>query len=161
MEITAAGLILKYLEAEIIEYICSLPGNSVVPLFAAMSEKNDIAPLLARYWEEMAYMAGGHARVNGEIGVCYATSGSGVTSLNNAKLGSVHELQQFRLVGNIVLTTLEQVNITKTAKSLDAQGYRIGKSGELLKILLQDLKSRKPTAVDCIIDVVEVLPLRR
>jgi thiamine pyrophosphate-dependent acetolactate synthase large subunit-like protein len=81
MKITAAGLLLKYLEAEGVEYIFGVPGTSLVPLFDALNKQDAIKPILTKHEEGAAFMADGCARVSGKIGVCYATSGLGATNL--------------------------------------------------------------------------------
>ncbi len=81
MKITTAGLLLKYLESEGVEYIFGVPGTAMVPLFDAINKQDAIKPILAKHEEGAAFMADGYARVSGKIGVCYATSGPGATNL--------------------------------------------------------------------------------
>jgi len=81
MKITTAGLLLKYLQAEGVEYIFGVPGTSLVPLYAAINKQDAIKPILTKHEEGAAFMADGYARVSGKIGVCYATSGPGATNL--------------------------------------------------------------------------------
>jgi acetolactate synthase-1/2/3 large subunit len=81
VRITTAGLLLKYLEAEGVEYIFGVPGTTLVPLFDALNKQSAIKPILAKHEEGAAFMADGYARVSGKIGVCYATSGPGATNL--------------------------------------------------------------------------------
>ena len=81
MKITTAGLLLKYLTAEGVEYIFGVPGTSLVPLFDALNKQDAIRPILSKHEEGAAFMADGYARVSGKIGVCYATSGPGATNL--------------------------------------------------------------------------------
>ena len=80
MKVTTASLLLKYLEAEGVEYIFGIPGTSLVPLFDALNKQDTIRPILTKHEEGAAFMADGYARVSGRIGVCYATSGPGVTN---------------------------------------------------------------------------------
>jgi acetolactate synthase-1/2/3 large subunit len=81
MKITTAALTLRYLEAEGINYIFGVPGTTMVPLFAALNQQTAIKPILAKHEEGAAFMADGYARVSGKPGVCYSTSGPGVTNL--------------------------------------------------------------------------------
>ena len=81
MKITTAELLLKYLKAEGVEYIFGVPGTSLVPLYAAINKQDAIKPILTKHEEGAAFMADGYARVSGNIGVCYATSGPGATNL--------------------------------------------------------------------------------
>ena len=81
MKITTAGLLLKYLETEGVEYIFGVPGTALVPLYDAVNKQDAIKPILTKHEEGAAFMADGYARVSGKIGVCYATSGPGATNL--------------------------------------------------------------------------------
>jgi len=81
MGITVADLILKYLEAEKVEYIFGVPGTSLVPLFAACNHNNNVKVILAKHEQGAAFMADGYARVKGSLGVCFGTSGPGATNL--------------------------------------------------------------------------------
>jgi acetolactate synthase-1/2/3 large subunit len=81
MKITTAALTLKYLEEEGVEYIFGVPGTTMVPFYAAVNKQKAIKPILAKHEEGAAFMADGYARVSGKLGVCYSTSGPGVTNL--------------------------------------------------------------------------------
>ncbi len=81
MKITTVELMLKYLEAEGVEYIFGVPGTSLVPMYAAINKQDAIKPILTKHEEGAAFMADGYARVSGKIGVCYATSGPGATNI--------------------------------------------------------------------------------
>ncbi len=81
MKITVADLVLKYLEAEGVEYMFGVPGTSLVPLFAACNRNKNVKPILAKHEQGAAFMADGYARVKGSLGVCFGTSGPGATNL--------------------------------------------------------------------------------
>jgi acetolactate synthase-1/2/3 large subunit len=81
MKTTVADVILKFLEAEGVEYLFGIPGTTMVPLLAATNRNKAVRPILAKHEEGAAFMADGYARVRGGIGVCFATSGPGATNL--------------------------------------------------------------------------------
>lgn len=81
MKTTVADLILKYVEAEGVEYVFGVPGTTLVPLLAAFNRNPRVKPILAKHEEGAAFMADGYARVKGSLGVCFATSGPGATNL--------------------------------------------------------------------------------
>ncbi|NQS88900.1 thiamine pyrophosphate-binding protein [Patescibacteria group bacterium] len=81
MKMTVADLILKYIEAEGVEYIFGIPGTSLVPLFEACNRNSNIKPILTKHEEGAAFMADGYARVKESLGVCFGTSGPGATNL--------------------------------------------------------------------------------
>ena len=58
-----------------------IQSHLLVPLFAALNEQTAIKPILSKHEEGAAFMADGYARVSGKLGVCYSTSGPGVTNL--------------------------------------------------------------------------------
>jgi len=81
MKITTAELLLRYLQGEGVEYIFGVPGLTLLPLFEAAAKQDAIKLILAKHEEGAAFMADGYARVSGKLGVCYATSGPGMTNL--------------------------------------------------------------------------------
>ncbi len=81
MKLTVADVLLKYLEAEGVEYLFGVPGTSLVPFFAALNRNGSIKPILTKHEEGAAFMADGYARVKNSLGACFATSGPGATNL--------------------------------------------------------------------------------
>jgi acetolactate synthase-1/2/3 large subunit len=81
MKLTVADVLIKYLEAEGVEYIFGVPGTSLVPFFAALNRQKVIKPILTKHEEGAAFMADGYARVKNSLGACFATSGPGATNL--------------------------------------------------------------------------------
>jgi acetolactate synthase-1/2/3 large subunit len=81
MMMTVADVLLKYLEAEGVEYLFGVPGTTLVPFFSACNRNKAIKPVLTKHEEGAAFMADGYARVKNSIGACFATSGPGATNL--------------------------------------------------------------------------------
>ena len=81
MKLTVADVLLKYLEAEGVEYLFGVPGTSLVPFFAALNRNGSVKPILTKHEEGAAFMADGYARVKNSLGACFATSGPGATNL--------------------------------------------------------------------------------
>jgi acetolactate synthase-1/2/3 large subunit len=81
MTVTIADLILKYLEAEGVEYLFGVPGTSLQPLLSASHRTSGTKIILTKHEEGAAFMADGYARVKGSLGACFATSGPGATNL--------------------------------------------------------------------------------
>ncbi|OHE82455.1 MAG: hypothetical protein A2107_14620, partial [Verrucomicrobia bacterium GWF2_62_7] len=81
MKTTVADVVMKFLEAEGVEYIFGIPGTTIVPLLAATNRNKAVRPILAKHEEGAAFMADGYARVTGRFGACFATSGPGATNL--------------------------------------------------------------------------------
>lgn len=78
--LTAIQLLLKYLEAEKVEYIFGIPGGPLMPLYEAIFDSRRMRHILAKHEGGAAFMADGYARVRGGLGVCCATTGPGATN---------------------------------------------------------------------------------
>jgi pyruvate dehydrogenase (quinone) len=83
-------------------------GDGIDPLLAALHRADgDPALVTVRHEEMAAFMAGGHARVTGEVGVCLATQGPGaihlLAGLYDAKLDRKPVVA---IVGQVVTTAL-------------------------------------------------------
>lgn len=78
---TAADLLIKYLEQLDVKYIFGIPGGALEPLCAAINRSKKIELILAKHEQGAAFMAAGYARVSGSLGVCCATTGPGSTNL--------------------------------------------------------------------------------
>lgn len=83
-KVSAATLIVSYLEALGIGHVFGVPGGAIEPLYNAMAvsmRRGGLRPVVARHEAGAAFMADGYARETGKIGVCCATSGPGATNL--------------------------------------------------------------------------------
>jgi acetolactate synthase-1/2/3 large subunit len=84
IKMTLSDLIIRYLELLGVEYVFSVPGSPLSPLYDALvrSEKRGgPRSLLSRHETGGAFMADGYARESGKIGVCCSTTGPGATNL--------------------------------------------------------------------------------
>jgi acetolactate synthase-1/2/3 large subunit len=81
---TLSDLIISYLELFGVEYVFSVPGGPLGPLYDALARserRGGPRTILARHEVGGAFMADGYARETGKIGVCCATTGPGATNL--------------------------------------------------------------------------------
>lgn len=83
MKITGAELTIKIIEKMGITHIAGIPGGSNLPLYDALS-KSRIKHILTRHEQGAGFIAQGFARSSGKPGVCFATSGPGMTNLITA-----------------------------------------------------------------------------
>jgi acetolactate synthase-1/2/3 large subunit len=81
MKCTVAELIFEYLDLQGITHMFGVPGLTLEPFLVACKKKGTITPILTKHEEGAAFMADGYARVKGVPGVCFSTSGPGVTNL--------------------------------------------------------------------------------
>jgi pyruvate dehydrogenase (quinone) len=81
---TVADFILERLRAWGVERVYGYPGDGINGLLGALNRAGDDPRLIQVRHEEMAaFMACGHAKYTGEVGVCLATSGPGAIHLLN------------------------------------------------------------------------------
>jgi len=88
---TLSDLLVNYLEQFGIEYVFSVPGTPLSPVYDALvrSEKRGgPRSILARHENGAGFMADGYARETGKIGVCCATTGPGATNLITSVAGA-------------------------------------------------------------------------
>lgn len=79
-----ADYIVSVLEKLGVEYVFGVPGGAIEPLYNALARserRGGIRPIVARHEAGAAFMADGHARATGKLGVCCSTSGPGATNL--------------------------------------------------------------------------------
>jgi pyruvate dehydrogenase (quinone) len=79
-----ADFLLKRLRAWGVKRVYAFPGDGINALVGAFRRANDEPEFIQVRHEEMAaFMACGHAKFTGEVGVCMATSGPGAIHLLN------------------------------------------------------------------------------
>src|SRR5690625_756626 len=79
---TVGDFILRRLTDWGVQRIFGYPGDGISGLMGALDRANPRFDYVRVRHEEMsAFMAGGHAKFTGEVGVCLATSGPGALHL--------------------------------------------------------------------------------
>ncbi|ROP56153.1 acetolactate synthase large subunit [Enterobacter sp. BIGb0383] len=90
---TGAELIVRLLERQGITQVSGIPGGTVLPLYDALSQSQQIRHILARHEQGAGFIAQGMARTDGKPAVCIACSGPGatnlVTAIADARLDSI------------------------------------------------------------------------
>jgi acetolactate synthase-1/2/3 large subunit len=80
VKITGAQAVIRSLEREGVEVIFGIPGGAILPAYDPIID-SPIRHILCRHEQGAAHAADGYAQATGEVGVCMATSGPGVTNL--------------------------------------------------------------------------------
>jgi pyruvate dehydrogenase (quinone) len=80
---TVADFLLERLKAWGVQRIFGYPGDGINGIVSALGRAEDMEFVQVRHEEEAAFMASGHAKLTGEVGVCLATSGPGAIHLLN------------------------------------------------------------------------------
>jgi acetolactate synthase-1/2/3 large subunit len=90
---SGAELIVHLLERQGVSIAAGIPGGALLPLYEALGRSSRIRHILARHEQAAGFIAQGMARITGKAGVCFATSGPGVTNvitaLADARLDSI------------------------------------------------------------------------
>ena len=91
--LNGAQITVRLLERQGVRLVSGIPGGAILPLYDALGQSAQIRHVLARHEQGAGFIAQGMARVSGEVAVCLATSGPGVTNLltaiTDAKMDSV------------------------------------------------------------------------
>ena len=80
--ISGAEAVIRCLKAEGVNTIFGYPGGAIMPIYDALYKYLDeMNHILVRHEQGAVHAAQGYARVSGDVGVCFATSGPGATNL--------------------------------------------------------------------------------
>ena len=77
---SGAELVVKALSALKVKYLFGYPGGTVLDIYDALFQQQDVEHVLVRHEQAATHMADGFARATGEVGVVLATSGPGATN---------------------------------------------------------------------------------
>lgn len=77
---SGAEMVVKSLSALKVKYIFGYPGGSVLDIYDAIFQQDEIEHILVRHEQAATHMADGYTRATGEVGVVLATSGPGATN---------------------------------------------------------------------------------
>ncbi len=77
---TGAEMVVKALSALEVKYLFGYPGGSVLDIYDALFQQDDVEHVLVRHEQAATHMADGYARATGEVGYVLATSGPGATN---------------------------------------------------------------------------------
>jgi len=79
-QFNGAEMVVKALSALDVKYIFGYPGGSVLDIYDAIFQQEEVEHILVRHEQAATHMADGYARATGEVGVVLATSGPGATN---------------------------------------------------------------------------------
>jgi len=80
VELSGAEIVVQCLKDEGVEYIFGYPGGSVLHIYDALFQQDDIKHILVRHEQGATHAADGYARSTGRPGVVLVTSGPGATN---------------------------------------------------------------------------------
>lgn len=77
---SGAEMVVKALKDLDVRYIFGYPGGSVLDVYDALFQQNDIEHILVRHEQAATHMADGYSRSTDKVGVVLVTSGPGATN---------------------------------------------------------------------------------
>ncbi len=80
MELSGAEIVVQSLKDEGVEYVFGYPGGSVLHIYDAIFQQQDVRHILVRHEQGATHAADGYARSTGKPGVVLVTSGPGATN---------------------------------------------------------------------------------
>ena len=80
MELSGAEIVVRCLKDEGVEFIFGYPGGSVLHIYDALFQQDDVKHILVRHEQGATHAADGYARSTGKPGVVLVTSGPGATN---------------------------------------------------------------------------------
>lgn len=128
-----------------VERVFGYAGDGIDPLLAALRRREaDVELVTARHEEMAAFMATGHAKYSGTVGVCLATQGPGAIHLLNGLYDAKLDRQPVvAIVGQVVTTALgsgylQEVDLHTLFKDVCAQYVQTVMAPEQLPHVLDD-----------------------
>src|SRR3984885_13309235 len=115
---TGAGLLVKSLEAQGVEYIFGIPGAKIDTVFNTLLDSK-MKTVVCRHEQNAAFIAGGIGRMTGKAGVALVTSGPGVSNLATGLVTANSEGDPLVALGGAVATADRLKQIHQTLDSVD------------------------------------------
>ncbi|MFW6190668.1 MAG: thiamine pyrophosphate-binding protein, partial [Candidatus Bipolaricaulota bacterium] len=78
---TGARAVIKGIEEEGVETVFGIIGGAIMPIYDELGKSEQIRHVTATHEQGAAHAADAYARVKGEPGVVFATSGPGASNL--------------------------------------------------------------------------------
>ena len=116
---TGAGLLVKNLEAQGVEYVFGIPGAKIDKVFDTLLDST-IKTVVCRHEQNAAFIAGGIGRMTGKAGVVLVTSGPGCSNLVTGLATANSEGDPIVAIGGAVPTCsrLKQIHQSMDTVSL-------------------------------------------
>ncbi len=146
MNLNGAELMIRFLEFAGVEIVSGIPGGASLPIYDALYESK-IRHILARHEQGPGFIAGGMARANGKPGVCFASSGPGVTNLitavADAKMDSIPLIV---ITGQVPVSMIgtdafQEIDTFSLSVPITKRSYLVKKIEDLIQILPQAWKT--------------------
>ena len=131
MKLKCAEVLLECLREQGVDTIFGYPGGTVVNIYDALYDRDDITHILTAHEQGAAHAADGYARATGKVGVVLATSGPGaantVTGIATASRDSVPMVVITGQVARPLLgkDSFQELDITSITKPITKKNYLV------------------------------------
>lgn len=155
--------VVDVLESEGVDVAFGCPGAAILPLYAAM-EQRDIRHLIVRHEEGATHMADGWARTNGRVGVAIGTSGpAGTNMITGLYTAHADSIPMVCVTGQAVSSKLHQeafqaVDIVEIAKPVTKWTVQVKEAAQAPWIFREAFRTARsgrpgPVLIDLPLDV--------
>jgi len=151
-----ADLLFDVLVKQGVKNIFGYPGGAIMPIYDALHRASDVKHHLCRQEQGAAFAALGYAKASGKVGVCFATSGPGmtnlITGLADANADSVPVVAITGQVQTVIMGTdaFQEVDVLGLALPITKHAFQVKSIDDLEQTLhsaFEIAKSGRPGAV--------------
>src|SRR5437879_8830664 len=139
---SGADILVQCLVNHGVEVVFAYPGGASMPIHQALTRfSTKLRTILPRHEQGGGFMAEGHARSTGRVGVCIATSGPGatnfVTCLADAKMDSVPLVAITGQVTTPVIGTdaFQETPIIEVCRAITKHHYLVTRAEDLPRVM--------------------------
>jgi acetolactate synthase-1/2/3 large subunit len=151
---TGAGLLVKSLEAQGVEYIFGIPGAKIDKVFDTLLDSK-IKTVVCRHEQNAAFIAAGIGRMTGKAGVALVTSGPGCSNLVTGLATANSEGDPVVAIGGAVATadrlkqihqSMDTVNLFRPITKFSAEIDSPNSVSEVIAYAFRSAESGRPGA---------------
>jgi acetolactate synthase-1/2/3 large subunit len=151
---TGAGLLVKSLEAQGVEYIFGIPGAKIDKVFDTLLDSK-IKTVVCRHEQNAAFIAAGIGRMTGKAGVALVTSGPGCSNLVTGLATANSEGDPVVAIGGAVATAdrlkqihqrMDTVNLFRPITKFSAEIDSPNSVSEVIAYAFRSAESGRPGA---------------
>jgi acetolactate synthase-1/2/3 large subunit len=141
MRITGAQVVFECLLREGVRHVFGYPGGANLPMYDMLPKYPQIQHILVRHEQSAAHAADAYARVTGEVGVCFATSGPGATNLVTGIANAWMDSVPIVCVTGAVVTSLigrdgfQEADITGITLPITKHNYLVTDVHDIARVL--------------------------
>jgi acetolactate synthase-1/2/3 large subunit len=141
---TGAFVLLDSLVRNGTKYIFGYPGGAILPIYDELTyweKQGFIKHILVRHEQAATHAADGYARITGDVGVCFATSGPGatnlVTGIATAQIDSIPIVVVTGQVGKSFIGTdaFQEIDIYGITLPIVKHSYALRNAKDIYKIV--------------------------